>query len=89
MIRAVTIAGWAALVMGFWLNAQQPPPMPNPAGKQYPYVRIVTLDVTQIVTTVYTIDFLRIENNGKVYPLQPMLTNSFSSHVTNLPYSAP
>lgn len=73
------------------LTAQQPlpvPPPPNTVGNQYPYVTTVTIQTTQIVTTVFSIKFLRIVDSGEVN-LIPLRTNYSSSHITNLPYAAP
>lgn len=86
MMSAITLC--AAI---YFVDAQQPLPVPTPpntVGNQYPYVTTVTIQTTQIVTTVFSIKFLRIVDSGEVN-LIPLRTNYSSSHITNLPYAAP
>lgn len=90
MARGLVAAVCAVLVLGVYLSGQEPnaPPFPASQGRQYPYITVQTLQTTSVVTTVYTVTFLRVISDGQTN-LMPMRTNASYSHVTNLPYSSP
>lgn len=73
---------FCAVLIG--IAVAQPNPQQSEIGRQYPYVRTITVRATSVVTTVYSIKFLRVVEDNETNYVQLKGTNIHLIAETNM-----